>query len=58
MTVMGSFWGLSVQLVMFREQGILRRFRLAPLGAGPMLASSILSNYILVLPSVAIEILV
>src|SRR5579862_1999327 len=57
-TVMGSFWGLSVQLVMFREAGILRRFRLAPLGAGPMLASSILSNYILVLPSVAIEILV
>jgi ABC-2 type transport system permease protein len=58
MTVMGSFWGLSVQLVMFREAGILRRFRLAPLGAGPMLASSILSNYVLVLPSVAIEILV
>ena len=58
MTVMGSFWGLSVQLVMFREAGILRRFRLAPLGAGPMLASSILANYILVLPSVATEILV
>src|SRR5580700_7788645 len=58
MTVMGSFWGLSVQLVMFREAGILRRFRLAPLGAGPMLASSILSNYILVIPSVVIEILV
>jgi ABC-2 type transport system permease protein len=58
MTVMGSFWGLSVQLVMFREAGILRRFRLAPLGAGPMLASSILANYILVIPSVVIEILV
>jgi ABC-2 type transport system permease protein len=58
MTVMGSFWGLSVQLVMFREAGILRRFRLAPVGAGPMLASSILSNYLLVLPSVAIEIIV
>ena len=58
MTVMGSFWGLSVQLVMFREAGILRRFRLAPLGAGPMLASSILANYILVVPSVVIEILV
>jgi ABC-2 type transport system permease protein len=58
MTVMGSFWGLSVQLVMFREAGILRRFRLAPLGAGPMLASSILANYILVVPSAAIEILV
>jgi ABC-2 type transport system permease protein len=58
LTVMGSFWGLSVQLVMFREQGILRRFRLAPIGAGPMLASSILSNYLLVIPTVAIEILV
>ncbi|MGA7626386.1 MAG: ABC transporter permease [Candidatus Acidiferrales bacterium] len=57
MTVMGSFWGLSVQLVMFREAGILRRFRLAPVGAGPMLASSILSNYLLVVPSVAIEII-
>jgi ABC-2 type transport system permease protein len=58
LTVMGSFWGLSVQLVMFREAGILRRFRLAPVGAGPMLASSILANYLLVVPSVVIEILV
>jgi ABC-2 type transport system permease protein len=58
MTVMGSFWGLSVQLVTFREQGILRRFRLAPVGAGPMLASSIVSNYIMTMPTVAIEILV
>jgi ABC-2 type transport system permease protein len=58
MTVMGSFWGLSVQLVMFREQGILRRFRLAPIGAGPMLASSIVSNYLMTMPTVLIEILV
>jgi ABC-2 type transport system permease protein len=57
-TVMGSFWGLSVQLVTFREQGILRRFRLPPIGAGPMLASSILSNYFMALPVVAFEILV
>ena len=57
-TVMGSFWGLSVQLVTFREQGILRRFRLAPLGAGSMLASSILSNYFMALPVVIFEILV
>ena len=42
LTVMGSFWGLSVQLVTFREQGILRRFRIAPVGASAMLASSIL----------------
>ena len=55
LTVMGSFWGLSIQLVTFREQGILRRFRVAPVGAGAMLASSILSNYILTLPTVFIE---
>jgi ABC-2 type transport system permease protein len=55
LTVMGSFWGLSVQLVTFREQGILRRFRLTPAGAGAMLASSILSNYIMTLPIVALE---
>jgi ABC-2 type transport system permease protein len=55
LTVMGSFWGLSVQLVTFREQGILRRFRLAPVGAGPMLASSILSNYVMTLPTVIFE---
>src|SRR5580700_2320649 len=58
LTVMGSFWGLSVQLVTFREQGILRRFRIAPIGAGSMLASSILSNYFMLLPTVAIEMLV
>jgi len=57
-TVMGSFWGLSVQLVTFREQGILRRFRLAPVGAGPMLASSILSNYFMTLPTVVIELII
>lgn len=57
-TVMGSFWGLSVQLVTFREQGILRRFRLAPVGASAMLASSILSNYFMTLPTVAFELVI
>lgn len=55
LTVMGSFWGMSVQLVLFREQGILRRFRLAPVGAFPMLASGILANYILTIPTIFIE---
>ncbi|MFZ0212815.1 MAG: ABC transporter permease [Candidatus Acidiferrales bacterium] len=58
LTVMGSFWGLSMQLVMFREQGILRRFRLAPIGAGAMLGSSIISNFFLVLPTVVVEFLI
>ena len=55
LTVMGTFWGLSVQLVMFREQGILRRFRVTPVGPGAMLASSIVSNYVLTLPIIVIE---
>ena len=56
MSVMGSFWGLSQQLVIFREQGILRRFRLAPINAGTMLLSSIISNLILMIPGIAAEI--
>ena len=55
LTVMGTFWGLSVQLVTFREQGILRRFRITPVGASAMLASSLISNYFLTLPTIAIE---
>jgi len=58
MSVMGSFWGLSQQLVIFREQGILRRFRLAPIDAGTMLFSSIISNLVLMLPGIAVEIAV
>ena len=57
LTVMGGFWGLSIQLVMFREQGILRRFRLATVGAGAVLVSSLLSNYLLTLPTVLLELL-
>jgi ABC-2 type transport system permease protein len=56
-TVMGNFWGLSVQLVTFREQGILRRFRLAPVGPGAMLISSIIANYVLTLPTIILELL-
>src|SRR5207249_3074335 len=29
LNVMGSFWGLSATIVMFREQGILRRFHVS-----------------------------
>jgi ABC-2 type transport system permease protein len=55
LTVMGSFWGLSMQLVSYREMGILRRFRLTPVGAGTLLASSILSNYFLTLPTIIVQ---
>ncbi len=54
-TVMGTFWGLSIQLVTWREQGILRRFRLAPIAASSMIVSSILANYLLIVPTVLLE---
>jgi ABC-type multidrug transport system permease subunit len=57
LAVMGSFWGLSAALVTFREQGILRRFHVTPVTASDMLASSIVANYILTLPTVALELL-
>ncbi len=53
--VMGSFWGLSAALVMFREQGILRRFHVTPVTAGDMLASSVVANFILTIPMVVLE---
>jgi ABC-2 type transport system permease protein len=55
LTVMGTFWGLSMQLVTWREQGILRRFRLAPITPAEMIASSIIANYALILPTVLLE---
>ncbi len=55
LSVMGTFWGLSAQIVTWREQGILRRFRLAPIPASSMIGSSILANLILILPTVLLE---
>jgi ABC-2 type transport system permease protein len=57
LTVMGSFWGLSAALVMFREQGILRRFHVTPVTPSDMLASSVVANYVLMFPTVLIEFL-
>ena len=55
MSVMGTFWGLSAQIVTWREQGILRRFRLSPVSAFSMICSSILANMVLILPTVILE---
>lgn len=55
MSVMGTFWGLSAQIVTWREQGILRRFRLSPVSAFNMICSSILANMVLLLPTVIVE---
>ncbi|HWZ96425.1 MAG TPA: ABC transporter permease [Candidatus Dormibacteraeota bacterium] len=55
--VMGSFWGLSAALVMFREQGILRRFHVCPVKESDMLASSLLASCLMMLPIVVLELL-
>jgi ABC-2 type transport system permease protein len=55
MSVMGTFWGLSAQIVTWREQGILLRFQLAPIPASSMIGSSILANMLLILPTVVLE---
>jgi ABC-2 type transport system permease protein len=57
LTVMGSFWGLSAALVTFREQGILRRFHVTPVTPSDMLASSVVANFVLTLPTVLLEFL-
>jgi ABC-2 type transport system permease protein len=57
LNVMGSFWGLSATIVMFREQGILRRFHVAPVTTGDMLASSVVANFALTLPTVIAELI-
>lgn len=58
LTIMGSgFWGLGMQSVMQRERGSLRRYRLAPIGAGSMVFSSLLANYLLEIPTIALLVL-
>lgn len=55
LNIMGSgFWGLGMQSVMYRERGSLRRYRLAPIGPGSMVLSSLLANYLLQLPTLAL----
>ena len=57
LNVMGSFWGLSAALVIFREQGILRRFHVTPVTSTDMLLSSILASFVLTVPTVILEVL-
>ncbi|MGO8786068.1 MAG: CIA30 family protein [Terriglobia bacterium] len=55
LNIMGSgFFGLGLQSVMQRERGSLRRYRLAPIGPGSMVFSSLLANYLLELPTIAL----
>ncbi len=54
LNIMGSgFWGLGLQSVQQRERGSLRRYRLAPIGPGSMVFGSLVANYLLELPTIA-----
>src|SRR5437588_1703119 len=45
--VLGSgFFGAGIRAVMEREQNILRRFKVAPISAGPILVASIIGGLI------------
>lgn len=51
--VLGAgLFGAGMRSVMDREQNILRRFKVAPLGAGPMVVASIVTGLIAYLPNV------
>lgn len=52
-----SLWGLGMRSVADRERGSLRRYRLAPIGAGAMVMSSMLASYLLLIPTVAVMLL-
>jgi ABC-2 type transport system permease protein len=56
LTILGSgFWGVGLQLVFFREKNILRRFRPAPAGCGPLLISGLLANWVVQVVLIAAE---
>lgn len=58
LNIMGSgFWGLGLQSVAQRERGSLRRYRLAPIGAGTIISANLLANYLLNLPTAALLVL-
>jgi ABC-2 type transport system permease protein len=52
----GACFGLPITLVNERDRGVWRRYRLTPLGAGTFIASTVISRFILISSSVALQI--
>lgn len=49
-----TFFGLGIRTVAMRERGALRRYRLAPVGAGVMVLGSMIANLMLLIPTVVL----
>ncbi len=53
----GACFGMPINLVNERDRGVWRRYRLTPLGAGTFITSTIISRFILIASSVALQIM-
>ncbi len=49
-----GLWGAGIRVVVEREQRILRRFKVAPISASPILVSSMVTGWLLYLPALVI----
>jgi ABC-2 type transport system permease protein len=49
-----TFFGLGIRVVAMRERGILRRYRLAPVGAGAMVLGNLFTNFLLLAPTIVL----
>lgn len=50
-----GFFGLSISLVTQRQRGILRRYRLTPLSPLALLSSELVSNFVVLLSTLALQ---
>ncbi len=51
-----GLWGAGIRVVVEREQRILRRFKVAPISASPILISSMVTGWLLYLPALVLVI--
>jgi imidazolonepropionase-like amidohydrolase/ABC-type multidrug transport system permease subunit len=53
-----GLWGAGIRVVVDREQRILRRFKVAPISASPILISSMVTGWLLYLPALVLILLI
>jgi len=52
----GGFFGLGIELVTSRERGVLRRYRMSPIHPWLLISSRLVSNFLIALSSLLIQI--